>query len=97
MADTRQPAGFDLREQRMATILPIAVAFPVAIVLWFATTRLMPPLASMETVPARLIFALKCSCVAILFCFVTGVEAVAHERLRSPAIDPLLEIGRAHV
>ncbi len=36
------------------------------------------------------IFALKCSSVAILFCFVTGVEAVAHERLRSPAIDPLL-------
>ena len=84
------PAGFDLRKQRMATMLPIAVAFPVAIALWFATERLLPPLAGMETVLARLTFALKCSSVAILFCFVTGVEAIAHERLRSPAIDPLL-------
>jgi hypothetical protein len=38
---------------------------------------------------ARLVFALKCDCVALLFCFVLGIEAVAHERLRSPAIDPL--------
>ena len=74
----------------MATMTPIAIAFPVAIALWFGTYYLVPPLAGMETVLARLIFALKCSCVAILFCFVTGIEAVAHERLRSPAIDPLL-------
>ncbi len=43
----------------------------------------------MDNTPARLVFALKCSCVAVLFCFVTGIEAVAHERLRSAAIDPL--------
>jgi uncharacterized MAPEG superfamily protein len=27
--------------------------------------------------------------LAVLFCLVTGVEAVAHERLTSPAFDPL--------
>jgi hypothetical protein len=90
LANTQPPAGFDLRKQRLATMLPIAIAFPIAIALWFAAERLLPPIAGMETVVARLIFALKCSSVAILFCFVTGIEAVAHERLRSPAIDPLL-------
>jgi hypothetical protein len=90
LENAQPPAGFDLRKQRLATMLPIAIAFPVAIALWFAIDRLMPPLVGMETVVARLIFALKCSSVAILFCFVAGVEAVAHERLRSPAIDPLL-------
>src|SRR6516164_2395844 len=83
------PVNFDLRRQQTATIMPIAVAFPVAIVLWFGTYYMLPPLAGMEDVVARLVFALKCGCVAILFCFLTGIEAVAHERLRSPAIDPL--------
>ena len=32
---------------------------------------------------------MKCFCIAVLFCLVTGVEAVAHERLSSPAFDPL--------
>ncbi len=45
----------------------------------------------MEDISARLVFALKCSCVAVLFCLVTGVEAVAHERLRSAAFDPLTD------
>ena len=90
--DNTNPAdqvGFDLHRQQTATVMPIAVAFPVATVLWFGTYYLLPPLVGMEDVVARLMFSLKCSCVAILFCFVTGIEAVAHERLRSPAIDPL--------
>jgi hypothetical protein len=36
-------------------------------------------------------FGLKCWCLAVLFCLVTGVEAVAHERLVSPAFDPLAD------
>jgi uncharacterized MAPEG superfamily protein len=36
-----------------------------------------------------MLFALKCFCIAVLFCLVTGVEAVAHERLSSPGFDPL--------
>jgi hypothetical protein len=35
------------------------------------------------------VLTLKCCCLAVLFCLVTGVEAVAHERLTSPAFDPL--------
>ena len=37
----------------------------------------------------RMLLALKCCCLVVLFCLVTGVEAVAHERLSSPAFDPL--------
>src|SRR5277367_2729755 len=79
----------DLRAQRSTVTTEIAVAFPIAVAIWFGTYYGLPPLAGMEDTLARLVFALKCSCIAILFCFLTGIEAVAHERLRSPAIDPL--------
>src|SRR5207249_4177889 len=69
--------------------LYIAASAPVAIALWLAIDRFLPPLNGMETLAARMVFTLKLSAVAILFCLVTGVEAVAHERLVSPAFDPL--------
>ncbi|MGI8569045.1 MAG: hypothetical protein ACR2KT_08205 [Methylocella sp.] len=47
-ANPPQPVDFDLRRQRAATIAPIAIAFPVAIVLWASTYFLLPPLAGME-------------------------------------------------
>jgi hypothetical protein len=75
------PQGGVLRE--------IAIAFAASAALWLAIYFFLPPLAGMDEPLARLIFALKCACVALLFCFVLGIEAVAHERLRSPAIDPL--------
>ena len=43
----------------------------------------------MDSLGGRMLFTLKCFCLAVLFCLVTGVEAVAHERLSSPAFDPL--------
>jgi MAPEG family. len=36
-----------------------------------------------------MLVALKCVVAATLYCFVTGIEAVAHERLQSAAFDPL--------
>ena len=44
----------------------------------------------MDTAAERLIFAFKCWYFAVLFCFATGIDAVAHERLQSPAFDPLI-------
>ena len=67
----------------------IAVAFVAAAGLWLATYYLLPPLDGMTGALARLVLALKCGCVALLFCLVLGIEAIAHERLRSPAIDSL--------
>jgi hypothetical protein len=79
----------DIRRERATLIVEIAVAMPVTVALWFAIDRGLPPIAGMDDPLARLDFAIKCCCVAILFSFVTAIEAVAHERLRSPALDPL--------
>ncbi len=81
--------GSDYRRQRSAGLAEIAMAFPFAIALWLGVYFLLPPIAGMVDPVARLVFALKCCCVAILLCFVTGIDAVAHERLQSPAFDPL--------
>ena len=78
-----------IRRHQSTLVAEIAIAFPVTIALWLGVYYFMSPLGGMEDLLARLVFALKCCCVAILFCFLTGIEAVAHERLRSPAIDPL--------
>lgn len=90
MKNTPESEGTDTIRQHQSTLTAeIAIAFPVTIALWLGIYYFMPPLNGMEELLARLVFALKCCCFAILFCFVTGIEAVAHERLRSPAIDPL--------
>jgi hypothetical protein len=80
----------DFRRQRRAGISAIAVGAVVAVGLWIGITRYAPPLAGMETLGARMLFTLKCWALAILLCLVSGVEAVAHERLTSPAFDPLV-------
>jgi hypothetical protein len=80
----------DFRRQRRAGISAIAVGAVVAVGLWIGITRYAPPLAGMETLGARMLLTLKCWALAILFCLVSGVEAVAHERLTSPAFDPLI-------
>jgi len=79
----------DIEGQRKCLFAGIAVAGPVTIVLWLAIDLLMPPLPGMTEPAARLGFALGCCCLAVLFCLVSGIEAVSHERLGSPAINPL--------
>jgi uncharacterized MAPEG superfamily protein len=75
--------------QRRTGIVAIAASAVVAAALWFAIDRHTAPLAGMESLGARMVFTLKCWCVGVLFTLVLGVEAVAHERLVSPAFDPL--------
>jgi hypothetical protein len=88
MSDSiRNPADF--RQQRARSIAAIAVASLLAAGLWLGVDHLMSPLPGMDSLAARMLLTLKCCCVAVLFCLVTGVEAVAHERLTSPAFDPL--------
>lgn len=79
----------DWREQRKAGMAAIAVSALAGIALWFAVDRLLPPLAGMDDLSARMLVALKCCALAALFCLFGGVEAVAHERLQSAAFDPL--------
>ena len=70
-------------------MIAIAAAMPVAILLWLGIAYLVPPLTGIDTIGSRMLFTLKCFCLAVLFCLVTGVEAVAHERLSSAGFDPL--------
>ena len=79
----------DFKRQRRAGMLAIAAAMPVALLIWLAIAFLAPPLQGMDSAAARMFLTLKCWCLAVLFCLVTGIEAVAHERLSSPAFDPL--------
>jgi uncharacterized MAPEG superfamily protein len=83
------PHASDFRRQRVFGIAGIAVASLVAAGVWLGIDHLMSPLPGMDSLGARMLLTLKCWCVAVLFCLVTGIEAVAHERLTSPAFDPL--------
>lgn len=88
MNDTSQLTP-DWRRARRSGIAAIAASSTVAAAIWFGVVYFAPPITGMEPVDARMIFAFKCCCLAVLFCFVLGVEAVAHERLQSAAFDPL--------
>jgi hypothetical protein len=92
MNDAESKKGGFIGERR-AGMTAIAAAMPVALLLWLGIAYLAPPLAGMDTLGGRMLFTLKCCCLAVLFCLVTGVEAVAHERLSSPAFDPLSGFG----
>jgi uncharacterized MAPEG superfamily protein len=81
--------SLDFRRQRRVGIAGIAVASLLASGLWLGIDLLLSPLPGMDSLGARMLLTLKCCCVVVLFCLVTGVEAVAHERLTSPAFDPL--------
>jgi hypothetical protein len=81
--------AIDFRRQRAAGLGYVAVGSIIAAAAWFAIDRLLSPLAGLEDLGARMAFTLKCFCAAALFTLVLGVEAVAHERLMSPAFNPL--------
>jgi hypothetical protein len=79
----------DWRNERRSGIAAIAVSMAISVGLWFALARQLPPIVGMDSIAARMVLALKCVAAATLFCFVPGIEAVAHERLQSDAFDPL--------
>lgn len=83
-----RPAS-DWRAERIKGLVGIVAATVPAALLWYAIRFLVPPLEGVDGFEARMTFALKCAVVAVLFTLVLGVEAVAHERLQSPAFDPL--------
>ena len=89
MHDAESETQDSLAKQRRAGMIAIAISMPVALLLWLAVAFWAPPLTGVDDLGARMLFTLKCLSVAVLFCLVLGVEAVAHERLFSPAFDPL--------
>ena len=87
--ETTSTDSANIRRQQATLMTGMLIAVAVSIALWLAVDRLLPPLPAMADTVSRLVFALKCCCVAILLCLLTGIEAVAHERLATTAIDPL--------
>ena len=83
------PTASTIKRQQSALMAGMLLAIPVAVAFWLAVYHLLPPIEGMAEPVDRLMFAFGCGCVAILLCFVTAIEAVAHERLFSSAIDPL--------
>jgi hypothetical protein len=73
----------DVRGCRSVMAKRIVSALPVAVGVYPAVLSL----AHMADPVVRLVFALNCRCVAILLSFTTGIEALAHERRQSPALD----------
>lgn len=83
------PLAAPWQAQRRAGMGAIAASVFVGALLWFAIREKAPMAAGMDDLGARMVFTLGCAALAVLFTLVTGIEAVAHERLRSPAFDPL--------
>jgi len=78
-----------IEAQQRTLVMGVVLALPVAIGLWFFLDRSLPPIPGMATQTARFFFALHCVGIATLLALLPGIEAVAHERLVTPAIDPL--------
>ncbi len=77
------------RDQRKAGAIAILGSTIVFAALWLAIRYYAPIPTEMDGVGPRMLLTLKCCCIATLFCFATGIDAVAHERLQSPAFNPL--------
>lgn len=71
-----------------SAIVQIGLASLVVALIWWACTRYIPA-SDMPAMFDRVMFALKWSGIAILLTFLTGIEAVSHERLVTEAFDPL--------
>jgi hypothetical protein len=78
--------------QRKTLAIGMLSALPIAVGLWSIVFYALPPIPGMEDPIARLMFTINCICMAVLFCFFMGIEAVSHERLFSKAINPLLGV-----
>lgn len=71
--------------QRRTTMGGIAVSAFATAALWYALYLFLPAPAGSEPLPT----ALACCAIAGLLTLMVGIEAVAHERLVTPGIDPL--------
>ena len=72
-------------QQRKVTLAGIAYGTLATLLLWYLLIEFLPAPAGAGSLDT----ALTCSAIAALLTVLAGVEAVAHERLFTPAIDPL--------
>jgi hypothetical protein len=72
-------------QQRRTTLSGIALSAPATLLLWWLLWKYLPDPIGANSLRV----AIQCCAVAALLALVAGVEAVAHERLFTAAIDPL--------
>jgi hypothetical protein len=82
------PGDPNVRHQRWGLVRGLAVSAPFVVAVWAVCETLVPPLAGLDDPAARLGFGVKCCCVAVMLCFLPGIEAVAHKRFIPAAFDP---------
>jgi hypothetical protein len=75
--------------ERRGLMLAMAGTVPLAVLIWWAAYRLLPGGVAAAGAASPMRFALGGTVLAVLLCFLTGIEAVAHGRLFSAAINPL--------
>lgn len=78
------PAGAT-PQQRRTLVAGVAAGTIATAALWLGLLSYLPPPATANS----FVTALGCAAIAALLALVPGVEAVAHERLVTLAIDPL--------
>lgn len=79
----------DIAASRRRMLLSIIVVVPVTLLAWLALYALTPPISGADQPIDRLGYGLGWLGIATLLTLVSGIEAVAHERLFTPAINPL--------
>ncbi|WAS95543.1 MAPEG family protein [Nannocystis punicea] len=83
----------ELQAKRAATIRLIPIGLALGLGMVGLLYSLVPPLRDVDTLADRMVVALRCAGVAALTLF-AGIQAVAGQRGKSEAIDPLAGAGR---
>ena len=76
-------------ETRKRLLFSGAVMIVPTVVVWFGVTWVSPALDGMDVLGNRMMVALACFTVAMLFTLALMIEAISHMRLFTPSIDPL--------
>ena len=74
-----------MSRQRARMLAGIGASFAATVAIWLVLLRFLPSPTNSEPLPT----AFACCAIAALLTLVMRVEAIAHERLVTPAIDPL--------
>lgn len=81
--------SIDVAASRRRMFGAVAVVVPLALAAWLGLYFLTPVIDGAASPVERLGFAAGWIGMATFLCLLTGIEAVAHERLFTPAINPL--------
>lgn len=88
-----EPRSTPTPEQRRVIYAAIGASMLVTAALWYLLWRFLPAPAALGPVEA----AVGCIAVAALLALLPGIEAIAHERFVSAAVNPLAGVETARL